>query len=88
MASYKLEILLTAQKEIRKLPQNVRLQVINTVKKLADSPRPIGCEKLKGSKSSYRIRVGVYRIVYSIKDKELVVQVLKVGHRKDVYRKR
>jgi mRNA interferase RelE/StbE len=55
------------------------------IRSLADDPRPAGCEKLSGSER-YRVRQGVYRIVYEIEDHRLVVLVVKVGHRRDVYR--
>jgi len=62
-----------------------RMRIVDRIAKLADDPRPEGCEKLSGQEK-YRIRQGRYRIVYSIEDRELVVFVVKVGHRKDVYR--
>ena len=87
MASYKLTIQKSAQKEIRKLSNEIRSTVVDLISRLAEDLRPKGCEKLKGSKFSYRIRLRDYRIVYSIKDNELKIQVVKVGHRKDIYRK-
>jgi mRNA interferase RelE/StbE len=54
---------------------------------LSENPRPFGCEKLSGHQDRYRVRAGRYRIVYAIRDEELVVYVVKVGHRKDVYRR-
>ncbi len=58
------------------------------LRKLDDNPRPHGTEKLTGSEDFYRIREGDYRIIYTIKDKELIILVVKIGHRKDVYRGR
>ncbi len=56
------------------------------MRRLADEPRPPGCRKLAGYDSVYRVRVGVYRILYEIEDRRVTVIVLKIGHRKDVYR--
>ena len=75
-----------AIKEIEGLPKKDRLRVIQKIKGLANNPRHSGCEKLTGE-NKYRIRLGHYRIVYSIKDKELIVIVVKVGHRRDIYKK-
>jgi mRNA interferase RelE/StbE len=55
---------------------------------LADDPRPHGSEKLKGSRDQYRLRVGTYRVIYEIRDDRLIVLVLRIGHRKDVYRRK
>jgi len=63
-----------------------RRRIVSRIGKLAEDPRPATCEKLSGQEK-YRIRQGRYRIVYSVEDRELAVLVVKVGHRKDVYRK-
>jgi len=60
-------------------------RILDRIKTLENNPRPIGCEKLTGQEK-YRLRQGRYRIVYSIQDEELTVWVVKVGHRKDIYR--
>ena len=57
-----------------------------TVEQLATDPYPVGMRKLAGSKRSYRVRVGVYRVIYTIEAAELVIEIVRVGHRKDVYR--
>jgi mRNA interferase RelE/StbE len=62
-----------------------RQRIVRRIQSLATNPRPAGCEKLSG-REKYRVRQGRYRILYSIDDEILVVQVVKVGHRKDVYR--
>lgn len=62
-----------------------RQRIVRRIEGLADNPRPPGCQKLSGQ-DRYRVRQGEYRIVYSIEDKELIVYVVKVGRRKDVYR--
>ena len=72
-------------KELKKIPKNDLRRILSRIDKLGDNPRPTGCEKL-ASMELYRIRQGKYRIVYSIQENELTVWVIKIGHRKDVYR--
>ncbi len=86
MASYRLLIKPSATKEIEAAPKKDRLRIIKRIQDLSTDPRPPGCEKLSGHEDKYRVRQGAYRIVYSISDTELVVCVVKVGHRKEVYR--
>ena len=77
----------SALKEIRKLDEVARKVIISEIESLADNPRPDGCKKLKGEVNLYRIRVlSNYRVVYEIQDRVLVVTVVKVAHRRDVYR--
>lgn len=85
MAKYFVFILPSAQKEILKLPKLVQNRIVKTMTTLAKNPRPIGCKKLIGT-DAWRIRVGEYRIVYSIEDNVLRIEVIRVSHRKDVYR--
>ncbi len=85
MASYKVSIKPSAAKEIESLPKKDRIRVIKRIKDLSENPRPPGCEKLSGD-DKYRVRQGQYRIVYSISDEELVVLVVKVANRREVYR--
>ena len=87
MASYNLEVTKSAQKDIRKLPRTIIRRVNNKIQNLRLVPRPADCEKLSGSKSSYRVRVGDYRIIYTIYDAKIIVSIIRVAHRKDVYRK-
>ena len=88
MASYKLFIKPSAAKEIEAIPtKKDRHRVVEKIRSLADEPRPAGCRKLSGAER-YRLRVGRYRILYAIEDDRLVVTVVKVGDRKDVYRRR
>lgn len=87
MGKYKILIKSSAIKEIEAIPfQTDRQRIIGRIQTLAGNPRPPGCEKLSGHDDKYRVRQGRYRIVYSIEDLQLVVYVVKVGHRKDVYR--
>ena len=86
MGKYKVSIKASAIKEIEAISQKkIRQQIVRRIGDLADDPRPPTARKLSGH-DKYRIRLGSYRIVYSIEDDELVVVVVKVGHRKDVYR--
>ncbi len=85
MAKYKILIKPSAAKEIEDIPKKDRLRIIKRIKTLGNDPRPQGCEKLSG-RELYRIRQGKYRIVYSISDFELTIIVVKVDHRRDVYR--
>lgn len=87
MASYSLFIKPSAAKEIEAVGQKKdRQRIVSAIRSLASDPRPDGCEKLTAAGDRYRIRVGRYRVIYSIGDSELVVVVVRVGHRKDVYR--
>jgi len=83
---YRVSIKRSAVKEIEAIPQEKeRQRIMRRIGQLADDPRPASSKKLSGH-DRYRIRQGTYRIVYGIEDKELVVMVVKVGHRKNIYR--
>jgi mRNA interferase RelE/StbE len=83
---YKVSIKRSAVKEIEAIPQKKeRQRIIRRIGQLAEDPRPPGSKKLSGN-DKYRVRQGCYRIVYSIEDNELIVVVVKPGHRKDIYR--
>lgn len=85
MAKYRILIKPSAVKEIEAIPlKKDRQRIIERIRKLALNPRPPGCEKLSGQ-NKYRLRQGRYRILYSIQDRDLIVCVVKVGHRKEVY---
>ena len=86
MARYKVFIKPSAVKDIEAIDSmRDRRRVVRRIRELADGPRPPGCEKLS-AKDTHRVRQGNYRIVYAIEDDRLVVYVVKVGHRKEVYR--
>lgn len=88
MARYRIVITKTAAKEIEAIGQKKdRQRIVERIQSLAENPRAFGCEKLAGREDRYRVRAGRYRIIYSIHDEELVVQVVKVGDRKEVYRR-
>jgi len=84
--TYTVEFSRPARKRLGGLPENIRVRLARAIDALADNPRPIGVEKLSGYADRYRIREGDYRIVYTIHDTALVVLVVGVGHRKDIYR--
>ena len=85
MAGYEIFFKESVWKDLNKIPKPHLKQILSRIEKLGDDPRPAGCEKLSHGEL-YRVRQGRYRIVYSIQDNELTVWVIKVGHRKDVYR--
>ena len=86
MASYKLAFKRSVAKDLRAIPNKDVARVLERIETLKDNPRPSGCEKLSGEEK-YRVRQGTYRIVYQIEDDALVVVVVKIGHRREVYRR-
>jgi mRNA interferase RelE/StbE len=87
MGSYRIEWKASALKELKRIERNVVPRVFAAVEALACNPRPVGCRKLTGASMTYRVRVGRYRVVYTVEDECLIVQVVRVGHRGDVYQK-
>ena len=85
MAAYKLFFKKSVQKDFDSIPKKDLKRILGRIETLSENPRPEGCEKLTGQER-YRLRQGRYRIVYSVQDDELTVWVVKVGHRKDIYR--
>lgn len=85
MARYRLVFKQSVAKDLRAFPKADVTAILRRIETLADDPRPPGCEKLP-SQERYRVRQGAYRILYEIRDQELVVTVVKIGHRRDVYR--
>lgn len=75
-----------AERQLKVLAESIQKQIVKRLKILQHSPRPQGVKKLTGEEDLYRIREGPYRIIYTIRDKELVVLVVKIGDRKEVYR--
>jgi mRNA interferase RelE/StbE len=86
LSRYRVEIARRALKALAALPRGEQQRVRAAIDLLADNPRPPGCTKLTGEDDAYRVRVGVYRIVYEVLDDSLLVHVVRVGHRRDVYR--
>lgn len=83
---YQIKILSKARLQFKKLPKSVQNDLKNAISSLADNPRSSEVKKLSGNYNLYRIRVGNYRIIYEIKDEVLVIIILLVGHRKQIYR--
>jgi len=77
-----------AERQLYRLPEAVQPRIVRAAEALANAPRPPGTRKLEGSRGRWRIRVGDYRIVYEIREEALLVLVVRVGHRRDVYRLR
>jgi mRNA interferase RelE/StbE len=86
MVAYTVELRPAARRELRRLPKAEQQRVTKAIDGLQDEPRPHGCKALRGKRDWYRIRVGAYRVVYVVRDQELLVLVLRVAQRKDVYR--
>ncbi len=82
--SYKVQILPNVLKKLKKIDWTNQLRIIDAINALEEDPRPHGCKKLR-SREVWRIRVGKYRIIYEIQDNNLIVLVVRIGHRKDVY---
>ncbi len=85
MEKYRILIKPSASKELDSIPKTDLKRIVNRIQHLSGTPRPSGCEKLSGE-DRYRVRQGAYRIVYSIDDKNHEVVIVKVGHRREVYR--
>ncbi len=85
MAEYEIYFKESVEKDFRTIPKKDLRKIIRRIEALSEDPRPSGHEKLTGQER-YRVRQGLYRIIYSIQDKELTIWVVRVGHRKDVYR--
>jgi len=86
MTQYKIEISATAERQLKKIPREDQVRILRYISLLADDPRPGGCRKMSGYDDIYRIRAGKYRVVYEIDGKRIVVIILKIGHRREIYR--
>ncbi|HXK40362.1 MAG TPA: type II toxin-antitoxin system RelE/ParE family toxin [Candidatus Paceibacterota bacterium] len=84
--AYKVEFRPAAAKALRKLPEDVRTRIAKAIDVLRDDPRHAGVHRLRGGRNEYRARVGDYRILYEVDDAVLIVLVLHVGHRREIYR--
>jgi mRNA interferase RelE/StbE len=83
--SYSVQVAPAAVRQLRKLPPEARRRIQAAIELLAETPRPPGAKKLAGS-SDWRVRTGDYRIIYEIQDAQLIVLVVAMGHRRDIYR--
>ena len=86
MASYQIEFRGSAERELHRIDPQMIPRVVAAVRALAEEPRPSGIRKLAGSEQAYRIRIGDYRVVYTVDDRQRIVSVDRVRHRKDAYR--
>ena len=87
MAFYRVEFKPSAERELRRLPKAVIPKISRAIDSLVNNPFPHQCEKLSGSTNAYRLRVGDYRVVYVVENRILLVTIIRLGHRKDVYRR-
>jgi len=85
--SYQIEFLRSAAKELAALPKAIQQRIARVIDSLSDDPRPPGAKALQGDGKYLRIRVGDYRVIYQVADDRLIVLVVKVGHRRDVYQR-
>ena len=86
MKGYEIEVSRTAEKQIGRLERADQRRIVRAIVALAREPRPRGSRKLQGYDDVFRIRVGTYRVIYSVEDRRLIIVILKVGHRRGVYR--
>lgn len=85
MASFEVVVRKSVAKDLRRVPDRDVRRILERIASLAEDPRPLGSEKLS-AQERYRVRQGVYRILYEIQDEQLIVTVVKIGHRREVYR--
>lgn len=85
MATFRIEFRKSVEKDLRAIPKKDQIRILQRISHLADDPRPTGCKKLSGQ-GRYRLRQGSYRILYGIEDDRLIVTVVSIGNRRDVYR--
>lgn len=83
---YAITVKKSAQKELASIPTNFQSRIILAIDNLAEDPRPDGVKKLKLSQDLWRIRVGDYRVIYTIEDQLQILEIQKIGHRKDIYK--
>ena len=86
MASYRIEVSATAEKQIRKLSREDQIRVLRAIRSLATERLPPGARKVRGYDDVFRIRVGTYRVLYRIQGHRLLIIILKIGHRREIYR--
>lgn len=85
--AHRIEVSPAAARQLKKIDRRVLPRIVEKIDSLASEPRPHGCEKLSGYDSLYRVRVGEYRIVYGVEDRLVLVAVLKVGNRSEIYQR-
>lgn len=82
---YQILLSWSAEKFLNELPRNIYVKISHSIDMLAENPRPHGCKKLKGNRDEWRIRIGDYRVLYSINDDIVTIEIVRIGHREDVY---
>ncbi len=88
MEPFRIEWRKSTKKDLRRIaPVEVR-KIVDAVKALAEDPHPHGCTKMQGSDCAYRIRIGDYRVIYEVYEHRVVIEVVRVSHRREVYRKK
>ena len=86
MGKFRVELTRSAEKALRRIPKKILPKILAALSSLSFDPRPEGCRKLSGEVHTFRIRISNYRIIYEVLEHIVLVKVLKIGHRKDVYR--
>lgn len=87
MDSYKIEWKHSAKKELKRMPKATISKILTAVESLSENPFPRGIRKIIGTENIFRMRIGDYRIVYFVESNKLIIQIIKVGHRRDIYKK-
>ena len=85
MKPFDVQMTTSARKELDRLPNAIIAKIVAAIRDLANDPRPRSSKKLKGVDNTHRLRVGVYRVVYEVHEKEIVILVIRIRHRKDAY---
>ena len=85
MASYRIEWKRSAIREVKSLPKEIVPRIVNAVGELTSNPFPDGVKKLSGAEHTYRIRIGSYRVVYTVTKVTTTIEIIRVAHRKNVY---
>ena len=86
MTSYRIEVSATAERQLKKIRREDKVRILRAISLLANEPRPDGCKKMSGYDDIYRIRIGNYRVIYEIDGKRIIIVILKIGRRREVYR--
>jgi len=86
MEFYEIEWRRSTKRDLRRISHEQTLKIVSAVEALRENPRPYGSVKLTGSDCAYRIRIGDYRVIYEVYDHKVIIEVVKVGHRREVYR--
>jgi mRNA interferase RelE/StbE len=84
---YEVHLERASENDLKRLPTTIFHRIIPQIRALAENPRPLGCRKLTGSKNDWRIRIGDYRVLYEIDEKVKAVRIMRVRHRREVYRR-